>query len=97
MRSGASPKSNPLLHYSWLHHTMHITIAKVDETYFDGEAESLTVPGMDGELTIMGNHMPLITTLKEGTLVLRTADGVKGFPIKNGVLEVRAEGATVLL
>jgi F-type H+-transporting ATPase subunit epsilon len=76
---------------------MHITIAKVDETYFDGEAESLTLPGTGGELTIMGNHMPLITTLKEGTLVLRTAEGVKEFPIKNGVLEVRADGATVLL
>jgi F-type H+-transporting ATPase subunit epsilon len=76
---------------------MKIVIAKVDETYFDGEAESLTVPGTGGELTIMGNHMPLITTLKEGTLVLRTAEGVKEFPIQSGVLEVRAEGATVLL
>jgi F-type H+-transporting ATPase subunit epsilon len=79
---------------------MHITIAKVDETYFDGEAESLTVPGTGGELTIMGNHMPLITTLKEGSIVVRDKSlsaGRQEFPIQGGVLEVRAEGATVLL
>ncbi len=79
---------------------MKLVIAKVDETYFDGEAESLTVPGTGGELTIMGNHMPLVTTLKEGSIVVRDKSlpaGRQEFPIKNGVLEVRAEGATVLL
>lgn len=76
---------------------MKLVIAKVDETFFDGEAESLTVPGTGGELTIMGNHMPLITTLKEGTLVVRAAGGIQEFPIQGGVLEVRTEGATVLL
>lgn len=77
---------------------MHIVIAKVDEVFFDGEAISMTVPGAEGEMTILGQHMPLITTLKEGIIIVRSVTGeVMEFPIKNGVLEVRRDGATVIL
>ncbi|HET9641256.1 MAG TPA: F0F1 ATP synthase subunit epsilon, partial [Candidatus Paceibacterota bacterium] len=47
---------------------MHVVIAKVNESYFDGEAESVTLPGAEGELTILADHMPLVTTLKKGTV-----------------------------
>ncbi len=77
---------------------MHITIAKVSEVFFDGEAEVLTVPSTGGELTILGEHMPLITTLKAGNIVVRQkGEQDKTFPITSGVLEVRPEGVTVIL
>ena len=76
---------------------MHIIIAKVDETYFDGEADSMTVPGAAGKMTVLAEHMPLITTLKSGSIILRVAGEVKEFPIDGGVLEVRRDGATVVL
>lgn len=77
---------------------MHVTIAKVSEVYFDGEAESLTAPSTGGELTILGEHMPLITTLKAGAIVVRQkGEQDKTFAIVSGVLEVRPEGVTVIL
>ena len=77
---------------------MHVVIAKVDEIFFDGEAESLSVPGREGEMTILGEHMPLVTTLKAGELVVREKNGgEKKFPVAEGVLEVRHDGATVIL
>ena len=78
---------------------MRVTIAKVDENLFDGEAVSMTVPGSAGEMTILSHHEPLITTLKAGTIVLReTRDSTpQTFPIESGVLEVNGEGATVIL
>jgi F-type H+-transporting ATPase subunit epsilon len=77
---------------------MHVVIAKVDEVYFDGEAIVLIAPGSAGQLTVLARHMPLITTLKAGTLVVRTsAEDKKEFPIESGVLEVRHDGATVIL
>ena len=78
---------------------MKVVIAKVDEVLFEGEAHSLTVPGADGEMTVLGSHMPLITTLKQGVASVRTAPNAepKTFPISGGVLEVRADGATVIL
>ena len=78
---------------------MHIVIAKVDQNLFDGEAESITVPASTGEMTVLPEHMPLITTLKAGCITLRVSDEAKPrqFQIKNGVLEVRRDGATVIL
>ncbi len=76
---------------------MHVTIAKVDQNLFDGEADSLTVPGTDGEMTILPEHMPIVTTLKAGTITVHGTQGEQQFPIKGGVLEVRRDGATVIL
>ena len=76
---------------------MHVIIAKVDENLYDGEAVSMTVPGSAGEMTILAEHMPLVTTLKAGTIVVRSSAGEKQFSINSGVLEVRRDGATVIL
>ena len=78
---------------------MHVVIAKVDEIFFDGEAFSLTAPGTEGAMTILAEHMPLVTTLKAGELVVHEQAGSapKIFPIDSGVLEVRPDGATVIL
>jgi len=78
---------------------MHVVIAKVDEVFYDGPADSMTVPGTLGEMTILGSHMPLITTLKEGVITVRESHTLepRQFPISGGILEVRRDGATVVL
>jgi len=78
---------------------MKIVIAKVDEVLFEGEAYSLTVPGADGEMTVLGHHMPLITTLKAGIARVRLSPNAepRTFSISGGMLEVRSDGATVIL
>ncbi len=78
---------------------MHIVIAKVDEVLYDGEAYSMTVPGSEGEMTVLSEHMPLVTTLKKGVITVRSEDGASAgeFPIGGGVLEVRRDGTTVIL
>jgi len=78
---------------------MKLVIAKIDETLYDGDVYSLTAPGVAGEMTVLGHHEPLITTLKAGTLRVHVAAGdePKQFPITGGVLEIRSEGATVIL
>ena len=52
-----------------------------------------------GSMTVLGHHMPLITTLKPGEVRVRTAPNAEPqiFPISGGVLEVRSDGATVIL
>lgn len=77
---------------------MKLVIAQVNETLFSGEAKSVTLPGSEGEMTVLGQHEPLITTLKAGTIVVHEMEGAtKEFSIAGGVLEVRPDGATVIL
>lgn len=77
--------------------TFRLVIASVGETRFDGAAASVTLPSAAGELTVLANHEPLVTTLKKGTIVVKDAEGTqKRFDIENGVLEC-AHGRTVVL
>ena len=77
---------------------MKVVIAKVDQAYFDGEAVSVTVPGAEGEMTILSNHEALVTTLRPGRITVRTdANSEQMFEIMGGVLEVGPAGATIIL
>ncbi len=76
----------------------HLTIARVGENLFDGEALSVTLPGTDGEFTVLAHHEPFVSTLKPGTIRMTAADGTKqSFPVEQGVAEIAGNRATVLL
>jgi F-type H+-transporting ATPase subunit epsilon len=78
---------------------MHVVIAKINEVLFEGEAQSLTVPGAEGEMTVLANHEPLVTTLRPGRIVVRVGseESEKEFTVIGGILEVNPAGATVML
>jgi F-type H+-transporting ATPase subunit epsilon len=76
---------------------MHVTIARVHENLFAGEALSLTAPTTEGEVTILPHHEPLVANLKPGSVIVRTEAEEKRFEVTDGVLEVSGNQATVLL
>lgn len=78
---------------------MHVVIAKVDEILYEGDAYSLTVPGVAGEMTILKDHEPIISTLKKGDARVKATVGSEPqiIPIEGGVVEVNAQGATIIL
>lgn len=78
--------------------TFRLVIASVGETLFDGAAVSATLPGVDGEFTLLPKHEAFVTTLKKGTARIKQADNAtKEFLIENGVLECSQGRAVVLL
>lgn len=77
---------------------MNIHIAKINGVLWDGEADAITAPGTEGELTVLHDHMPLVTNLKEGRLVVKKGgEEVFVHEVDHGVLEVTGESVTVLL
>lgn len=78
--------------------TFHLTIARVGSNLFDGEAVLVTLPGEEGQFTVMANHEAFVTPLGPGVATVETADGAKQtFPIEKGIAEVSSNQATVLL
>ena len=68
---------------------MKLTIAQIDKVLHQGEAVSVTVPAAGGEMTILSHHMPLITTLRAGTIIVREEGKPDTkFPIESGFLEI---------
>ena len=78
--------------------TLHLVISSVSENLYDGPARSVTVPGSAGEMTILPNHEPLISTLKKGSITVRIPNAEeKTFPVENGVIETAGERTVVLV
>jgi F-type H+-transporting ATPase subunit epsilon len=78
--------------------TFHLTIAKVGENIFDGDAVSVTLPGEAGDFTVLAHHEAFVSPLKAGEARVKTADGTTSrIPVTGGVAEVSHNQATVLL
>ncbi len=76
---------------------MKVTVARVHENLFNGEAESVHVPTTAGEVTILGHHEPLVATVQAGIVTVHTKEGDHSFVVEDGVLEVSSDQATILL
>jgi F-type H+-transporting ATPase subunit epsilon len=71
-------------------------IVSQDRLVFEGDADIIVVPGIEGELGILPNHAPLLTTLQFGILKVRHADAEHVFTVAGGVVEVQPDIVTVL-
>jgi F-type H+-transporting ATPase subunit epsilon len=63
---------------------------------WEGDADIVVVPGEDGEMGILPNHAPLLSTLKFGILKVRTKGEEELFTVAGGVVEVQPDLITVL-
>ena len=76
---------------------LHFELVSPARLLFSGEVASVQIPGTEGEMTIMPDHAPVLSTLKPGVVVV-SKDGVtteKMF-VRGGFAEVNAKGLTVL-
>lgn len=58
--------------------------------------ESVTLPGSEGELTILPSHAPLMTGLRPGALYFRKGGQEIDVALSGGFLEVRDNRVTIL-
>ncbi|MSU74438.1 hypothetical protein EXS57_01520 [Candidatus Kaiserbacteria bacterium] len=79
--------------------TFHLTVAKVGENLFDGEAFSVSLPGREGAFQILAEHEPCVAELTEGEMRIKAADDqLHRFEVpEGGLAEVSFNQATILL
>lgn len=67
---------------------MNLSIMTPDREVYTGEVSSVTVPGTLGMFQVLENHAPIISILSNGTIKVKTSEGVKTFEAQGGVIEV---------
>ncbi|MCB9507797.1 MAG: ATP synthase F1 subunit epsilon [Myxococcales bacterium] len=77
--------------------TLSLQIVTPTETAFADTTTSVTLPGTVGELGILPGHLPLMTTLKPGTVRAATAHGERSFAVGFGFAEVSGDTVRVLV
>ncbi len=75
---------------------MHAELITSEGNAFSGEAVSVTLPSGDGEITILRNHIPLLSTVMPGTVIIRTEEEEFYFAVSRGVVQVGRAGLRIL-
>ena len=75
---------------------MFLEIITPDKKIFSGEVSSVHVPGTAGQFQILNNHAPIISTLINGKVKIKTTAGIQIFEVKGGVVEVLKNKIVVL-
>lgn len=71
-------------------------IVSQDRTVFEGDADIVILPGVNGDMGILPNHSPLLSTLRYGILKVRKGDEEEVFTVAGGIAEVQPRLVTVL-
>jgi F-type H+-transporting ATPase subunit epsilon len=58
--------------------------------------DEVVVPGIEGELTVLPMHAPLLTMIKPGLMRLKKGNDETEFAVTGGFLEVRDDKVTIL-
>ncbi len=66
-----------------------------EKVEYDGEAESVTVPGTKGNFEILQGHAPIISSLQTGTVEYATAGGKVALAVTGGFVEVQKNEVNV--
>lgn len=76
--------------------TLHLEIVTPEARTFSGEAQMVVVPGVEGDLGILPDHMPLMTQVNPGELRITTVDGDQYLAIGSGFLEVLPDRVSIM-
>ncbi len=71
-------------------------IVSQDRMVFEGDADIVIAPGTEGEMGILPNHAPLLSTLQYGILKVRSQGREEVFTVAGGIIEVTPRLVTVL-
>lgn len=71
-------------------------IVSQDRMVWEGDADIVIVPGTDGQMGILPNHAPLLSTLQFGILTVRSEGHEEHFTVAGGVVEVQPHLVTVM-
>lgn len=75
---------------------LKLTISTPERKVLEEQIESISLPTVDGQITILPHHLPLTTVLKAGELLVRANGEEKPFAIGGGFAEIHDEGVTIL-
>jgi F-type H+-transporting ATPase subunit epsilon len=75
---------------------LRLEIVTPERMAFQGDVDAVTCPGIEGELGVLPQHAPLLTTLGFGELRIRTGTEIEYFAIAGGFLQVRPDKVVVM-
>lgn len=78
-------------------HTLHFKIATPERVVYESEIEQVSIPTHDGEITVLPNHIPLVSIVQPGVLRALKGGQEVNMAVSGGFVEVQSGSSVVLL
>lgn len=75
---------------------LKLEVVTPEKKVVDAEADSVTIPTVNGEVGILSNHAPMISSLKSGILAYTVGGRTEKMVISGGFVEVGVNKVSVL-
>ena len=75
---------------------LKIEIVSPESLVFSKPASSVSIPGQEGYFTVLGEHAPLMTTLKPGFVSIEGNGETRTFYVQGGFADISPDGVTIL-
>lgn len=66
---------------------LHFQIITPEKIVFNEEIDSITLPTVDGEITVLPNHIPLISVTKPGEIMIKKDGQTHHMAVMRGFVE----------
>lgn len=77
---------------------MRLAVYSIEQTLFEGEVSSITLPTPLGEITILPGHLPLISIVSPGSIRCAAKGESSAIAVPDGgIIEIRPESEVVIL
>lgn len=77
---------------------LHLRIISPGDTKYAGDVSMVVIPGIEGDLGVLPNHMSMIVSLKNGKIRVYQNEIIeKEISISSGVASISANSVDVLL
>lgn len=73
-----------------------VDIVTPERRLLSEEVDMVTLPGIEGQMGILRGHVPLLTTLDIGEIILHKQNDIRHIAVGGGVVEVRPDKVTIL-
>ena len=74
----------------------HLEVIALDGVTYEGDADIVIVPGVDGQLAILPRHAPVVTALQAGEIVARRSGEEISMFVSGGFIEISADRVLIL-
>lgn len=68
---------------------LKIKVVTPDKILLDEIIDSVSIPTTSGVITVLNKHVPLVSTIKAGEMIVRKAGAGIGYAVWNGLVNVR--------
>jgi len=77
---------------------MQLILLTPAKKLFDGDVDSVTIPGTKGLFTVLPQHAPIITTINKGTLTFKPVGGEEiSYSVEDGFADVKNNVVSVCI